>query len=249
MSVVMSEYLKSGPRAVASRACSITPVLICWALLLCLAAGSAAAQEAAGDRWVTDSFEITMRNGKGNRQSIIRMLPSGTRIELLESDPDEGYSRVRTGSGAEGWVLSRYLEKNPPARVAMPEVQARLRAAEEKRAAIAAELKTVTRERDQLKRQLGQTEASGRGLQKDLDEVRRLSANVIQIDSQNKSLRQSLADSQADVERLQAENQQLASRANREWFIIGALVVIVGMLIGLILPRIRWRRKSSWGDL
>ncbi len=245
----MSEYSRSGSREVLRGARGIASVVIFGVFALCLVSGAATAQEGSGNRWVTDSFEITMRNGKGNRQTIVRMLPSGTRIELLESDPDEGYSRVRTGSGAEGWVLSRYLEKSPPARVAMPEVQARLRAGEEKRAAIAAELKAVTRERDQFKRQLGETEASGRGLQKDLDEVRRLSANVIKIDSQNKTLRQSLTDSQADVERLQAENQQLASRANREWFIIGALVVIVGMLIGLILPRIRWRRKSSWGDL
>ena len=79
--------------------------------------------------------------------------------------------------------------------------------------------------------------------------MRRLSANVIKIDSQNKSLRQTLAETQATVERLQADNKRLGSRANREWFIIGALVIIVGMLIGLILPRVRWRKKSSWGDL
>jgi len=76
-----------------------------------------------------------------------------------------------------------------------------------------------------------------------------LSANAIKMDSQNKSLRVSLAEAQAQVDKLKADNKRLASRANREWFIIGALVIIVGMLIGLTVPRIRWRKKSSWGDL
>ncbi len=217
---------------------------------LFLFAVPAPAQDAAGEnRWVTDSFEVTMRNGKGKRQSIIRMLRSGTKIELLETDAQEGYSRVRTGSGAEGWVLSRYLLKRPPARIAMPEVEARLRASEAKRKELATQLKAVARERDQFKRQLNSVETSGQGLQKELDDVRRLSANVIEIDSQNKGLRRTLAETQGTVEKLQIDNKRLASRANREWFIIGALVIIVGMLIGLILPRIRWRKKSSWGDL
>jgi len=225
-------------------------LLACLAVCLWLVAMPVSAQEEeGGDRWVTDSFEITMRNGKGNRQAIVRMLRSGTKIELLESDDEAGYSRVRTNSGAEGWVLNRYLLKRPPARVMMPDVEARLRASEEKRRKLAGDLKTVVRERDQLQRQLKTVETSGQGLQKELDDVQRMSANVIQIDSQNKSLRQSLAERQATVEKLQAENKRLASRANREWFIIGSLVIIVGMLIGLILPRIRWRKKSSWGDL
>ncbi len=213
-------------------------------------AGVVSAQEGGvEDRWVTDAFEITMRDGKGNRQSIVRMLRSGTKIELLEVDSEAGYSRVRTSSGAEGWVLNRYLLKSPPARVTMPAVETRYRASEARQEKLAAELKAVERERSRLQQQLSGAETSGQGLQKELANVRKLSANVIKVDSQNKSLRQTLASTQADLEKLQAENKRLASRANREWFIIGALVVLVGMLIGLILPRIRWRKKSSWGDL
>lgn len=236
----------------AVRACrqSIIALSSFMVLGLMQAAGSAMAQEQAGEsRWVTDSFEITMRNGKGNRKAIIRMLRSGTKIELLETDEEAGYSRVRTSSGAEGWVLNRYLLKRPPARITLPEIEARLRASENKRNELAAKLKAIERELDQSKRQFNSAQSSGQNLQKELDDLRRLSASAIQLDSQNKSLRQSLAESQASVEKLQIENRRLGSRANREWFIIGALVVIVGMLIGLILPRIRWRKKSSWGDL
>ncbi len=228
-------------------------VIITFACLVCclwLIPGSATAQGIGGeDRWVTDAFEITMRSGKGSRQAIIRMLRSGTELELLESDLEAGYSLVRTAGGTEGWVLSRYLLKSPPARVTMPGVEVRLQASEDKRKELANELATLSKQHDQLKRQFDIVEASGQGLQKELAEVRRLSANAIKVDSQNKSLRVSLAEMQAQADKLQADNERLASRTNREWFVIGALVIIVGMLIGLTVPRIRWRKKSSWGDL
>jgi len=41
----------------------------------------------------------------------------------------------------------------------------------------------------------------------------------------------------------------LKDRSEREWFVRGAGVVIVGILIGLIVPRLKLRKKSSWDSL
>ena len=70
----------------------------------------------AETRYVSDRLEIQMRTGKGTQFRILRMLPSGTALEILEVDQENGYSRVRTPSGVEGWVLSRYLMARPAAR-------------------------------------------------------------------------------------------------------------------------------------
>jgi len=61
----------------------------------------------AENRWVTDEFEVMMRSGTSTRQSIVRQLKSGTQLEMLEVDAESGYTKVRTASGSEGWVLSR----------------------------------------------------------------------------------------------------------------------------------------------
>lgn len=223
-------------------------------LLLVTAAGMlsppVAAQDGAGQPvWVTDEFEITMRNGQGNRQAIIRMLASGTRVERLEKNDESGYSLVRTGSGAEGWVLNRYLLSTPPARVTMPDLQSKLTQNEAQRKQLTRQLREMTAERDGLQRKLQQSASNSDDVQKELSRVRELSSNVIQIDIDNAQLKQSLDETQAELEKARAENLRLASRSSREWFVIGALVVIFGILVGLILPRIRWRRKSSWGEL
>lgn len=75
-------------------------------------AGNAVAET----RYVSDTLEITMRSGKGTNFGITRMLRSGTPLEVLEVDKKSGYTRVRTKTGKEGWVLSRFLMNGRAAR-------------------------------------------------------------------------------------------------------------------------------------
>ena len=226
--------------------------LCCSTALLALAAivpVQVANAQDAENAWVTDQFEVTMRTGQDKSKAIVRMLKSGTRVGRLERPPGSDYSRVRTGSGAEGWVLNRYLLTRPPARVTLPDIEKRLQQAQEQRKQLERQVRTLTEERNQLQGQLNQQQNTGEDVQKQLDDVRKLSSNVIQIDDQNKQLRQRLIDNERALDELKAENSRLGSRSNREWFVIGAMVIMFGILVGLILPRIRWRKKSSWGDL
>ena len=51
------------------------------------------------------------------------------------------------------------------------------------------------------------------------------------------------------MESTELKKAGLKDRTARDWFMVGAGVVILGMIIGLIIPRIRWRKKSSWDSL
>jgi len=213
-------------------------------LFLCMCTSVAVAEQ----RWVTDEFEIMMRSGKGNRQSIVRQLKSGTRLEVVGVDKDAGYTQVRTGSGAEGWVLSRYLLRSPTARLRVPELEQKLRESEAQRSRMDSELKELRGARRSLESEIGELQSSNSSQQSQLERITRLSADTINVDQQNIQLKQRLAENEQQIDTLEAENRQLASRANREWFLIGGAVLTAGLLLGLILPRIRWRKKSSWSD-
>jgi hypothetical protein len=63
-------------------------------------------------------------NGAGERIASIR---SGDRVELLERQNDQ--TRVRLGSGSEGWVKSSYLSTDPPLRQRLEERTQELEAA------------------------------------------------------------------------------------------------------------------------
>src|SRR3569832_1879991 len=80
----------------------------------------------AEPRYVSDELEVTLRTGQSTQHQIVRMVKSGTAVEVLATDANTGYTKVRTPSGAEGWVLSRYLMTSPSARQQLDELQRRL---------------------------------------------------------------------------------------------------------------------------
>jgi SH3 domain protein len=208
-----------------------------------------ASSAAAETRYVSDRLEIQMRTGKGTQFRILRMLPSGTALDVLEVDQENGYSRVRAPGGVEGWVLSRYLMKGQAARE-------RLTGAEKKLAELELENRKLKTSFGDLKEEKGSTEQERRELDKqnrklsqELEEIRRTASSALAIDAENKDLKSKIVAYERQLQTLQQENEGLKDRTARDWFMVGAGVVILGMIIGLIIPRIRWRKKSSWDTL
>ena len=220
--------------------------LLMAAVVLCIVPELASAQ--SNDSWISDQFEVMLRTGKSAQQRIIKLLPSGTKVTVLEQDDESGYTRVRTSNGTEGWILTRYLVSSPTARLQLPELQTRLFNSDEMIRQLQARVLELEQEREALQAQLGRTETSSRSLQQQLDEIRELSSNTIRLDDQNKRLKQQLIDNERHIDDLESENREISTRSDREWFIVGAAAVTVGLLLGLIIPRMRWRKKSNWSE-
>ena len=87
--------------------------------------------QAQNTQYVSDHLVITMRSGQGSQYQILKTLPSGTRLEVLETS-DTGYTKVRNAEGVEGWVLSRYLSPEPIAKEKLAVAQGRLQRLKEK---------------------------------------------------------------------------------------------------------------------
>ena len=202
----------------------------------------------AQDRWVTDEFEVMMRSGKGAKKAIVRQLKSGTQVEVLETDRAEGYSRIRLKSGTEGWVISRYLISGPTARLRLPDLERRLQASEEKRRELQKQVAELSRASTDLNSEIKALQSNNSSVEGELDRITKLSASSVQLDEENRQLKQRLLENEQETERLIRENERLGDRSSREWFLIGGVVLVTGLLLGLIIPRIRWRKKSSWSD-
>ncbi|MFC1772895.1 TIGR04211 family SH3 domain-containing protein [Pseudomonadota bacterium] len=215
--------------------------------LVLVAAISGLAQ--AETRYVSDRLEIQMRTGKGTQFKILRMLPSGTALEVLEVDQQNGYSRVRSAGGVEGWVLNRYLMKGKAARDRLAEAEkelARLELENRKLSGSVGELKNAKGSIDQER---GALSKENRKLSQELEAIRRTASSALAIDAENKDLKSKIVAYERQAQTLKQENEGLKDRTARDWFMVGAGVIILGMIIGLIIPRIRWRKKSSWDTL
>lgn len=196
--------------------------------------------------WVSDQFEIMLRTGPSTSNAIELMLGSGTRLEVLERDPESGYSRVRTAGGTEGWVLSRYLMGEPAAREQLERLTSDLTDANARGSSMGTQLNAIKSEYDNAMQRIATLESEKEQLQAELDEIERTAANVLSIDNQNKNLRQQLTDAEITVDILEQENEELSGQRTRNWFITGALVLFAGILLGLIVPRMKWQRRSRY---
>lgn len=200
-------------------------------------------------RYVTDRLEVTLRTGQTNQHRIVRMLPSGAAVTVLEQDEASGYSRVKTTDGAEGWLLTRYLLSEPAARDQLASAQQKVSQLTAELAQARAQLNSVTSSQKNLEQGHQSLETQNRRLQQDLTQIRQTAANALNLESENQDLKKRLVTLERDYQVLEQQTESLKDRSRRDWFVAGAGVIILGMLMGLLIPKIRWKRRSSWDSL
>lgn len=214
--------------------------IVCAITLL----GAAAAH--GQTRYVDDELVIMLRTGPSNRNAIIRSLESGERVEVLESN-GEGYSRVRVASdGNEGWVLNQYLSEEPVAADRLAEAERALRTANERVAELEERAAGLSAELESTSGELEAAGAESERLAAELREVRSASANALATRDENDSLRQRVGALTRQLDTARMGNAELQSRSRQNWFVVGAGVLLAGVVIGLVAPSLRRRRRTNW---
>lgn len=204
--------------------------------------GTSAAQTT---RYVSDELEITMRNGQGLEFGIRKMLKSGTELTVLETDPS-GYSRVRTSDGVDGWVLSRYLSNSPSARDQLAAKEQRIANLELEITGYKEEIVQLGSQTSEADNQNMSLKETAQRLSKELDDLRRTSANAVALENENRQLKERLQQIDHEIQSIVIENNTLKDNDAKNWFLVGAAVLFGGIILGIILPNLRTRKKSSW---
>src|SRR5690606_30346555 len=123
---------------------------------LILAALLCAATASAQTRYVTDKLSVELRRGPSLEYLIVRSLPSGTSVQVLEQDSETGYSRVRAGE-TEGDILTRFLATEPAAKGRLAAAERNLAAAHGRVTELEAQVSELTAKLDGTEEALQQT--------------------------------------------------------------------------------------------
>ena len=196
-------------------------------------------------RYVEDRLEITMRNGQSTRNAILRMLKSGTAVDVLEVNDETGYTKVRVGE-AEGWVLTRFLMSEPSGRQQLAETSQRLDRLRSQFSNSSEAGAALEQENSELRTEKSRLETESQRLARELEDIQGKAANVLAIDRENKQLKSDLAKTKSQLEYVTDENEALSDRNWQNGFILGAAVLLTGFLLGVIIPRIRFKKRSKW---
>jgi len=210
-------------------------------LLLAVEVGAA-----ESTRYVNDELIITLRAGQGSEYKILKSLPSGTELELLAEGDGTDFSKVRTKGGIEGWVRSWYLSKTPTAKLLLVDATQKAESLEAENKQLRASVSSSNKTNKNLKQQLDQFEKENLNLLKENNKLKDIAGRPIELESENKRLTTEISRIKQENKILTNENSELRQSSVQKWFMAGSGVLIAGIIFGLILPRLRRNRTSSW---
>lgn len=179
-------------------------------------------------RFVVEDHPVQLRSGFSDQDHILATLHPGETVKILKANKKEGQERVQRESGEVGWVESQDLTETLP---------------EAAKASTSAPLteEAPAKTPDQLQQELGR-------LQSELVQVRAASTDVLRIQAERDQLQSTVISLKRELETLSQEKNTLDEDQQQTWFLIGGIVLFGGVLIGILLPRISFRRRNQWGS-
>ena len=213
--------------------------------LLTLLCPPLAAQET---RYISDDVFIVLHAGPGSNYRWLGRLIPGTELVEQRRSTDGNWAEVRTRRGTLGWVQAEYLASEPPAQARLPAVVRQLEDAQRDGADLRRNLATAQAERDALRAQLDESSATLQRVSEELAQLRQVSGSAVETAEDNRRLVEETTALRMNLNTLRADNQRLQDRVRSSAFIDGALAVLLGVIIAVVVPRLwpKRRASSSW---
>ena len=192
--------------------------------------------------YVADDLNLSLLDAASGHGKVLKSLPIGTPLTLIDKQTKAEFIHVRLIDGTEGYIKSRYTKKQPPVLDAKDSadktladnaaLRAELAALKESLTPGSSVEKSLATERDKLAREL--------------NELKKTAASSLQLKNERDELQERVVNVERDLQQYRLENQALKDTASQDWFLYGGVLALVGVLLGFILPKLSWRRKSSW---
>lgn len=208
---------------------------------------SAPIQALAKTVWLSDVLYVNVRSGPGSEYRSLKLIQSGTRMEILEEPEDSDFIRVRTENGLEGWVPVRYTFEEPTGRIQAANLEAEKTQLQQQYDVLDQKYRDLLADKGDVSGELESLRTNNASLTKELNRIKAVSENAINLDSQYQELAEEHARTKNELDVLKAENNTLKEYNDNQMIYAGGLLIIIGIIMGVILPRLTGRRrKDGW---
>ncbi len=194
--------------------------------------------------YVSDSLEAPMRSGPGTEYKIVSVLRSGQPVEVISEQ--DGWSSVRTvdRGNKEGWILSRYLMNREPWGKRVKTLEEENENLRSRLSTIQDDLRDVKVNNADLSKTLGEKTSELETLQKTYEYFKKDASDFIDLKEKFENIQSDLIIATDELAKVKGENNILRSSNTNRWFLSGALVLLFGLIIGMIVGR-REKRRSK----
>lgn len=190
-------------------------------------------------RYITDQLYLNVRTGAGDQYRIIETLGSGTRVETLQVEGE--WAEVRTPDGNTGWLRAQYLVEQPIAADRLQSARQELTRARERIAELESALSESRASTTEAREHVAALTEEQQRLEARLADAER----GLELHDENERLKENVGKYMRRAAELEQQLQQVADRQQKEWFVIGAGVLLGGILFGIVVAIIPWRRRRD----
>jgi SH3 domain protein len=213
-----------------------------WILAIVVGLLGLAVSGWAETAYVSDVIRIGIRSGPESEQKILAVIESGQPLEVIK--PGEEWSLVQLSNGTEGYILARYLTAQPPARYRLDQLQEKNKALTAQAAQLLEENTRLKGENEKLSAAAAERETEVNAVRSEFEAFRNEAADFTALKSKVAGLNAELDQKQRTIAALEDQAADIFQISYLYWFLAGAGVLIVGLLMGLSVKK-RQRRWSS----
>ena len=192
--------------------------------------------------YITDQVDIPIRSDKAFGNNIIRSLPSGTELSILQITDDNAWAQIKYEDTV-GWIIASYLSNDPPAREELKKLKRTYNANK-------LLISKIQSEKDELEKQLVALKQENSDLvvqssksQAEKAHIEQIYQDALKLEHENERLIQETLQLKTELQLAENNTQIERDTSQRNWFIVGSLVLFFGMLIGYIVPGLVKRRR------
>jgi len=191
--------------------------------------------------YITDQVDIPIRSEKSLGNTIIRLLPSGTKLSVLQITED-GWTEVKYQDTI-GWISSRYLSNNMSAREELKQANTVINENQLLITKYETELKELNKQLLILNNKNKELVIKSSKSEAEKNHIEQIYQDALKLEHENEKLNQEQLQLKTELQLAQNNSQIERDTSQRNWFIVGALVLFFGIVIGFIMPK-RLNRRT-----
>lgn len=196
--------------------------------------------------YVSDQVEIPAREEGNSRSKIVKMLPSGEALELLEST-ESGWTKIKTNAGDIGWIGSRYLMNNKAARTQLEKISNQYNSQVIIYKQQTIQLKAIEKQLSEAQKQYKILLVDKSKITAKVEHIEQTYKNSLEIEHENQQLNSKILQLTGENKLLKSNSFVEQDRRARNSFIVGALVLLFGGILGFIIRALFASKKVSSG--
>jgi SH3 domain protein len=182
----------------------------------------------AQTRYISDDLYVFMHSGPSNQFRIVGSVNAGTKINQVEFNQENKYAKIVLEGGREGWVEAKYLNRSPGLATQLEQIKSQLEKSQ-----------TALKQQQQ---------DSGAASAEQAEQINAQQQQIEQLQLTNDQLNEQLTQISQQNNAIQNELDTKDEAVQMQWFMRGAGVAGIGLILGILLPMIprRKKRDNQW---